>query len=531
MDRMLMRRLACIVAALAATAVVAPGQTTATVPATRAGVPGAGKALLPEGVKSAGDVYVIPIREAITGTLYDVLKYKVIKCRAAGARLVVFDMDTFGGEVQAAWNIVNLIRSDMAKTPTICYVRHKAISAGAMIALACRRIVMSDNSELGDCAPITLEGKLEGIEREKIETALRAKFRNLAEANGYSTALAQSMVSAGLEVWKLRHKTTGQIRYALPEDENGKVDIPLGRAKGDSNPESLWEVVEVTVPAGKLLTMTQSQAAEMGFAAGIVAPDPDRPMANLMSFLGLAGEPVYVHDNLVTGLALFLTHPVVTGLLMMGLIFFGYVEMHTPGFGLFGTLALVCLGLLVGGHFVVGLANYWEVLLILVGLALIGVEIFVIPGFGVAGVSGALCCLVGLIAILIPNAPGELPVPTTELDWSFLSRGLVALGSGFVAALVAAAFLMRHFEKVPLANKLLLPEAAAVSDIPAPEDSPIQRIREGELGTVTGMCRPVGTVRFGNDLVDAMTEGEPLEPGTKVRVIRREGNRLVVEKV
>ncbi|MCY2927564.1 MAG: NfeD family protein, partial [Planctomycetota bacterium] len=149
----------------------------------------------------------------------------------------------------------------------------------------------------------------------------------------------------------------------------------------------------------------------------------------------------------------------------------------------------------------------------------------------VSGIVGFLCCLGALVAVMIPHSPGEVPIPRSPLEWRVLENGLLGLGLGVVGAIVLAAMLMRYFQQIPLANKLLLPEAATGGGVPAAEGSPIHRIREGDLGEVTGMCRPVGVVRFGSDLFDAMTEGEPLDPGTKVRVIRHEGNRLVVEKV
>ncbi|MEI7837175.1 MAG: ATP-dependent Clp protease proteolytic subunit, partial [Planctomycetota bacterium] len=306
--------LACMAAVLA----VAGAITWASQPTSKPVAPGAGKNLLPEGISSAADVYVIPIRGEINATLYDVLKYKVIKCRAAGAKLILFDMNTPGGEVMSALNITQMIKSDLARVRTICYVRPNAISAGAMIAVACNRLVMSETGILGDCAPISPGGKIEGVEREKIETVIRTEFRQSAQKNGYNEALAQSMVSADLEVWKLRHKTTGEIRYALATDEQGKVSIPPGLAKGDSKPDSAWEVVTVVVPAGKLLTMNAAEAAELGFAAAVLPAGSDKPMAEFMTFLGLAGEPVVMGDDIATGLALFLTHPVVTGLLVMG---------------------------------------------------------------------------------------------------------------------------------------------------------------------------------------------------------------------
>ena len=178
-----------------------------------------------------------------------------------------------------------------------------------------------------------------------------------------------------------------------------------------------------------------------------------------------------------------------------------------------------------------GPGPWWEIALFVIGLILIAVEVFVVPGFGAPGIIGAVCCLVGLLAMIIPNAPNKWPIPRTDMDWSIFTNGLMALAIGFLVACVAAMLVARYLPKAPLAGKLLLaaPDLAGVD--PAGEHAPIHHVSLGAAGTVEGPCRPVGQVRFGQDLVDAIADGQFIPAGTKVRVVKIEGNRVVVTPV
>ncbi|MCK5557514.1 MAG: hypothetical protein KAJ01_04010, partial [Candidatus Hydrogenedentes bacterium] len=211
---------------------------------------------------------------------------------------------------------------------------------------------------------------------------------------------------------------------------------------------------------------------------------------------------------------------------------FGYTEINTPGFGVFGAVAIFCLVLLLSSQFLVGLAQWWEIAILALGVILILLEIFVIPGFGVAGIAGVLLCVIGLLAMIVPNAPNKLPIPSNSMDWDMFSSGLLALSLGFVASLIAAAILSRYLPRIPLftRNKLILAPAAAADDDPRSEASPMLNIRVGQTGETESMLRPVGVVRFGDDLLDAVSEGEIIEQGRTVRVLHRDGNRIVVEE-
>ena len=489
--------------------------------------PAVAKPTLPDEIDSA---IVIPIREMIQTKTFETIKRKVIQARSQSVQLIIFDMDTFGGEVIAALNIARLIKAELGDIYTVCYIRTRAISAGSLIALSCDEIIMSPVGKIGDSAPIVMGGKLEGVEREKMETVLRTEFAESAVRNGYSEPLLESMVSYDLEVWLVRNKQTRQLKLTRPEN----MAVTVTPTKGDEkllNPDAEWERVRIVVAEGKLLTLHPAQAVEYGLAKHIIAPDAADPFAGLADHYNITIGPVVLTDNWSEQMVGFLTSPMVTSALLMGAIFFAYIEINTPGLGVPGGLAIACFAVLVGSRFLIGLANWWEIAILCVGIGLIVAEVFVIPGFGVTGIAGLMCVIIALMAMVLPNAPDKLPIPVTDLDWQMLSKGVFALAVGFVASLVAIMAVSSHMRKIPFASKLVLEATEAATEAPAAVTDPIQRIQIGQIGTVESTCRPVGKISFGDIIIDAVSEGEMIDAGQQARVLRHDGNRLIIEKV
>ncbi len=484
--------------------------------------------------KSVDRAFVIPIREPISAKTYKALRRKALRSRKASAQLVILDVDTWGGDAIAALDIARLLKKDLGDVYVLCYVHTRAISAGALIALACDEIVMNPTGKLGDCAPIVMGGKLEGVEREKIETVLRTEFEESAQRNGYNVALATSMVSHDQEVWLVRNRKTHELRYVLAGEYQSKVaNAPQDGEKKTKPPRKTeWEFLEVVLAEGKLLTMTPGKALEYGFASRIVkAPEGD-PYAGLLKPYHLSRPPVVLEDTWSEDLVDVLTHPVVAGILVFLTLLFGYTEMHTPGFGVFGAIAIFCLVVLLAGQYLVGLAEWWELAVFGLGILLLLAEIVFIPGFGVAGISGIVLIIVALLAMFVPNAPDTLPIPHTPLAWDMLQNGVLALCLGFLGFLLAAAVLSRFLPKWSLVEKcrLVLAPSPAATDAPRPDNSPMLHIRPGATGVTETPLHPVGRVWFGEDLLDAVSEGGLIARGRRVRVLRRDGNRIIVEE-
>lgn len=495
--------------------------------------------------QNPGTIYFIPIHgEMMSSALDSIIRMKATQAVRNGARVIVFDIDTPGGRLDVTERIISIITRDLQDVFTVAFVNPQAISAGSLVAVACDRIYMTPGGRIGDARPISSTGEaVDPGDRAKIESYIRAMVREPADAAGYNVALVEAMISLNIEVWLIRHNTTGQLQMVSAIDWAHRIPNapPLRRlvepgwgnpaANRNSNEDNRqvdddgqWRFVRVIVGGDNILTMTTSEAQALGFTGEAVA-DRDE----LARRLG-AEEQVFMADDLGQKIAAFLTSMGVQMLLVIGMIFFLYMEFQEPGLGIFGGLALVCLALLLGGRYFVGLADWWEIILILIGLVLIALEIFVIPGFGVAGISGIVLVVLGLLFSAIPTPPGELPLPTSETAIYYLKRSVLTLGVGFIGGLVLTLIAMRHMKHIPLGSKIVLGKVPEFNEPPAPEDSPLRGIQVGDIGTVESTLRPVGKIRVGDTLCDAVTESAFIEAGTRVRVLKRDGNRLVVEK-
>lgn len=482
--------------------------------------------------KDVRNAFVIQIHGMIDPALGDTVKRKVARCRAAGADMVIFDMSTPGGRSDVMDQIIRLILDDLKDPYVVAYVNSSAFSAGAIISLACDEIVMSPTGVIGDAMPILLgpQGVVDMSDetRAKVESAALAQIRMIATRNGYSPVLCEAMITIAREVWLIKNVKTGELMAVDAAQWRGRLPgAPATTQPAAAGPtEKDWKYLRTIVDSKSLATMTADEAVFLGFARGVV-----KSMDDLKERYNVKTAPTVLADTWSEDLVEFLTSaPVVGFLLFVGLLC-AYVEAHTPGFGLAGSVAVACFALLFGSNYLIGLATWWEIGIFVLGLVMLGIELFVIPGFGVVGIAGLICCIVGLLAMIIPNAPNKWPIPRTDLDWSIFTNGLAALMVGFLMACAAAMLVARYLPKIPVASRLMLAAPEVVPSAPADDRAVISRISVGAMGAVEGTCRPVGQVRFGNDLIDAMAEGQFIPAGTKVRVIKVEGNRVVVAPV
>ncbi|MBP8303265.1 MAG: hypothetical protein KBE04_03955 [Phycisphaerae bacterium] len=470
---------------------------------------------------SPGKAAIITCKGMIDDGLYQSIRRRTRSALDQGATHLIYEIGTYGGLVESADTISKYLIFEAAKRAhTVAYVVTEAISAGAMISVSCQDILMRENTTLGDCAPIALGEKLEGIEREKTESFIRAIFDRAAKANGYPQALLRAMVTMEVEVYRVRNRQTGQDEYFeadhLPTDPN-QYDLD-GKRLVDSK--------------SRLLTVHADEAYEYGIARAVVQ-DVNGVLAFLAERDGVAfAQTVVAMDtNWSEELVRRLNHPAVTGILLMAALIGLYVELSAPGLGLPGLVAVVCFGVLLGSKYLIGLANWLEVALVVGGLVLLLVEVFVLPGFGLAGIAGIVCLLAGLFGMLVKNSPGRLPWPQTPLDWDVFTDGALGLLMGLGGFAVCAVVLARTLPRLSMFRGLVL--APSRGD---PRDekggggiSGRSEPQVGDVGIVVSTLRPAGSVRFGQLLADCVTQAEFLQPGTQVRVTEVHGNRVVVQ--
>jgi membrane-bound serine protease (ClpP class) len=468
---------------------------------------------------------VIVCKGMVDNGLYKSIQRRTQIALDGGAKYLIYEISTYGGLLQSGDDISKYFIHDVAKKAhTVAYITTEAISAGAMISVSCQDIIMRENTTIGDCAPIQIGAKLEGVEREKTESFTRAAFKRAAEANKYPDVLLKAMVTMQTEVYRVRNLKTGEREFfeehQLPDDKK-KYDL---------------DNKELIVKNDELLTLTASQAFEYGIARAVVA---DR--AGVFDFLAkrdgvtFVGEPMVLETLWSEEMVRWLNSPAVMGVLVMLALLGVYIEFSTPGFGLPGLVAVICFAVIIGSKYLIGMANWVEVALFVIGLLLLMIEIFVLPGFGVVGFLGIICILTGLFGMLVKNPPDKMPWPESQLDWQLFNEGLLGLLFGFVGFAVLAWILTKYMPKLQfLSGLILIPTAVQqVGEVKVsmtvPADEKITGMNIGDIGKVVSTLRPAGKAKFGKAIVDVVAGAEFLDKGTKVEIIEIHGNRVVVK--
>jgi membrane-bound serine protease (ClpP class) len=423
---------------------------------------------------SAGSVvYVIPVEGVIDLGLAPFVERVLEEAAAAGASAVILEIDTFGGRVDAAVQIRDALLR--AKMKTVAFINKRAISAGALISLAAETIVMADGGTIGAATPVQigLPGAPAQPVEEKTVSYMRKEFRATAESRKRPPELAEAMVDAD-------------------------VEIPGVIAKG------------------KLLTLTTEEALRhklVDFRAD--------NMERVLEFLGLAEAEIrYASETWAESLVRILTHPIVSSVLIAVGVLGIIVEIQTPGFGVPGAFGLVSLALFLWGHWLVRLAGWEEVLLIGIGLILLVVEIFLLPGFGLFGALGIAALLGGL----------GLSLVGTGATWAVVLFALGQVIAAVLLAVVLALAFLRVLPRLPFGRRLILetelPAQAGYASAPEAD-----RRWLGKRGTAASTLRPAGIAHFDHERVDVVTEGEFIEAGDPIEVLRVEGNRIVVRRI
>ncbi len=473
---------------------------------------------------------VIVCKGLIDDGLYKSIQRRTNMALDEGAEYLIYEIGTYGGLLQSGDDIAKYFILDVGKKAhTVAYITTEAISAGAMISVSCKDIIMLENTTIGDCAPIALGGKLEGVEREKTESFTRAAFDRAAEANGYPRALLRAMVTMRIEVYRVKNLETGEYEFfeglRLPEDAN-EYDL---------------ENKKLVVTGEELLTLTASDAVEYGIARAQV-----KDLNGALEFLSkrdgvtFAGETIVLETTWSEEMVRWLNSPAVMAVLVMLALLGIYIEFNTPGVGLPGLAAVICFVIIIGSRYLHGMANWVEVALFVIGILLLMTEIFVLPGFGIVGFAGILCIMAGLFGMLVKNPPDKLPWPQDVPAWNDFTWGVVGLASGFMGFVVLAWILTKYLPKLQfLSGLILLPTGAKkgsefeVSMTAPPESKGSSRtaptVNIGDVGEVVSTLRPSGRAKFGDAIIDVVAEGDFLDKGTRIEIIKVRGNRVVVK--
>ena len=527
--------------------------------------------------RQANTVAILPVVGEIDSITLRSLERRFREAARVGASAVVLELDTPGGEMLATLDICHLIRTE-APSNTVAWINPKAFSAGTIIALACRETLVHPDAVFGDAAPIQgipIVGlrQMPVAERAKIEAPLLSEVVGSARRRGIDEKLVQAFIAVTMELWLIEEIETGDRLYvdageyeiafgeppprvrergaalpaveavaspiALEADEEETAPFVLDDPDADDSPRRLltpgdrgrWRLLGQVIGNEELLVVRSNEAIGHGLATGTAATDAD-----VATFFG-ATSVIRLDRSWSESMVRFLISWPVRLLLIVVLLVCFFIELAAPGVGIFGITAGLALLLLLGAPAVAGMAQWWEILLVLVGFALVAVELFALPGIGFAGLAGVICLFVGIVGTFIGGGVGGAGGGAWQDQ---LVTGLATTLAAAFAGGVAIWIIARQFGSVRGFDRLVL--GASLSRTGQP---PVGRSRDasgrrdtesgapmpakGSVGVALSPLRPAGRAEFDGRTFDVRSVGDYVEAGTAVRTLGTEGSSLLVE--
>ena len=427
-------------------------------------------------------VYRVPIEGIIDLGLPPFIQRTLEDAESNEATAVIFDINTFGGRVDAATQIKDAILG--ADILTIAFINRRAISAGALISLSCEKIYMTGGGLIGAATAVDMTGKKGS---EKVISFMREEMASTAEKRGRSKEIARGMVDEELT---FTHLVIG--------GDSIKVDDIEGRKDG------------------KLISLTTEQALKYKIADGTA-----ENMEALLDSLGYSSvQTIETTENWSEAIVRFLTNPVVASLLttfgFLGILF----ELQSPGWGIPGFVGLACLILSLSASYIAQLATMSDMLFVLTGLALILLEVLVIPGFGIAGLGGIGLMIYGLYLLLLPDIPVGEEVLGQAMDGFLI---------GLVGAVIGLVLLVKLMIKTKFWEQLTAPDTQKKED--GYSNTLGWESLQGETGIADTDLHPSGWVRVKDQRIFVVSEGEFIEEGKEIKILSVDGNRVLVREL
>ncbi|MGL1933987.1 MAG: ATP-dependent Clp protease proteolytic subunit [Fibrobacterales bacterium] len=450
---------------------------------------------------------IITLEEMVDPGMADYVKRAINQAISQSPQYIIFEVNTFGGRLDAAFDIVDAITGIPDSITTIAFVNKKAISAGALISFASNMLYMKPTTTIGDCAPVIQGQQGPVMMGEKIQSPLRAKFRNLAERNGYPELLSQAMVSSDLEVLKLTYKDSTQFVLKHEWEEM------------DEKERKLWKKKTI-VRKDELLTLTNTEAETFGFSRGTI-----KDVDALVKHLGIS-----TLKNIDINWAEQLARLIGTISPILMLIGFGaiYMEIKSPGFGIFGIIGIIALSIVFLGQYVAGIADHIGLIFVTLGIILVLVEVILVPGTLISASLGVICFI---MAFGLSLKGGDISTPdiTSDRIDLFLNNvsDIILLA---VAALIIPVIISKYLlPRMPSNLGIIIDETL--------EDSHIKTIQEsnfavsvGDSGVTKSDLRPTGKALFDGKQIEVLGQSGYIEKGSAITIISIEGQKVIVKK-
>lgn len=440
-------------------------------------------ALCGNAAAAPGEVVVVPLQGAVSKAQVAFLKRSLKQAEADKAQAFIMEMDTPGGELGAAVEILQLLLK--ANVPTYTWVNTNAGSAGALIALASDHVYMAPVSAIGAAAPVSGQGaEIPETMNDKIVSYYSGYFRSAAAAKGRNPALAEAFIN---------------------KDTEFKIDDQVISAKGS------------------LLTLSAQEAVRRYDGKPLLADGLADSIDQLKREAKLTGPTVRVEPSGFERIAQWIT--LLAPLFLLGGIAAAYMEFKTPGFGVAGAVSFFCFGIFFFGHYIAGLTGLEVIAFFALGVILILVELILFPGVFVLAAAGVLLMLGSLLFAMVDYFPGEPLLPTLDM----LARPAMNLAIALALSVVVIALLARFFPSLPVFRRLILATNQPTGPAFAPEiPAPAAGLAVGMTGVARSILRPAGKAEIDGALHDVVTDGEFVNAGEPVRVIELTGTRIVV---
>jgi len=437
-----------------------------------------------------GLVYIFEIRKEIAKPAWRITQEAFEEALSLGADYILIHINTYGGML----NIADSIRTRIlnSSVPVMVFIDNQAISAGALICIAADSIYMRPGGSIGAATVVDQTG---AVVPDKYQSFMRSTMRATAEAHGKDTII--------------KGTDTTYVWHRDPHIAEAMVDPRL--------------VVEGVVDSGKVLTLTVEEAIQVGYCEGKA-----NTLGEVLEKAGLSDYKVEHYElRSIDSIILFLLSPVVQSILILLIIGGIYFELQTPGIGFPLGLAVVAALLYFAPLYIEGLAQNWEILAFILGVILLVLEIFVIPGFGIAGISGIILILLSLTLGVIDNIVFKFEgIAALSFVAKVFARILITVLLAFGLSL----WLSRKIGKSGFFKGLSLDARQERSEGFIGVDIH-QKEMIGKTGIAYTVLRPSGKIRIEGELFDAMAEIGYIKKGDAVKVIRDEAGRLYVIKI
>ena len=434
-----------------------------------------------------GDVVLVPLRGEVAPSLWAFLRRAVKTAESDEASAIIFEMNTYGGRLDTAADIVNAL--NQTKIPTYTFINTNAGSAGALIAIATQHIYMAPVSAIGAAAPILPTGEdLPATAKEKTISYWSALIRGSAIKNGHNPDVAEAFMNKDKEV---------------------KI--------GD----------RVVHPKGTILTLNAQEATERINDKPLLAEGIVDSIADLTKKAGLKSNIATIEPTGFEQIAFWIT-TLAPWLLLLGILG-AYLEFKIPGVTWPGIISAICFALFFLGHYLAGLAGWEVVALFILGIVLVLVEIlFFAHTTIVFGVVGVFLMLASLLWTMVDRYPGQNFFPTGNM----LAMPLLNMFIAIVGSFIIIALLARYLPRTSIYRRFALMDSTPPG--PSLDGAPRQfatalALTPGMQGTAVTVLRPSGKARFADHVVDVVTEGEFIAPQTPVTVIQTDGMRVIVK--